>query len=317
MPAEEAVAALWLGAALPTDALGWLMLAGRDPVLPSSFAVGTAALASLAAAGLAAAELHRLRTGQMQDVAVTMHAAAAEFCSEKLLRVDGQTPPDAWDAIAGLYPTADGWVRLHTNFPHHRAGVVRLLGCGDDRPSVAAALLRWQACQFESAAAQNGLCVTALRNHAQWQASAQGRAVSDLPVQIDRVGTASPLALAPASRPLAGIRVLDLTRIIAGPVCTRTLAAHGADVLTITGPHLPSIPVLTIDTGRGKRSAQLDLRTAAGRATLQTLVRGADVFVQGYRPGGLAALGFSPADVAALRPGMVAASLNAYGDAGP
>ena len=310
-----AVAALWRGAGLDEDALGWLRLTGQDPVLPSSFAVGTAAQASLAAAGLAAASLWQMRGGQAQDVAVDMRDAAAEFLSERLLRVDGEPGPEPWDAIAGLYPAADGWVRLHTNFPHHRDGVLRLLGCANDRAAVAAALASWRAHAFEDAAAEAGLCVTALRSHAEWAASPQGRAVADSPLRIERIGDAPPEPLPPHPRPLGDVRVLDLTRIIAGPVCTRTLAAHGAEVLLITAPHLPSIPALVIDTGRGKRSAQLDLRTEADR--LRQLVAGADVFVQGYRPGGLAALGFGPAEAAGLRPGIVYVSLNAYGDEGP
>ncbi len=312
-----AITALWREAGLPEEPLDWLTLSGTDPVLQSSFAVGTAAQASLAAAGLAAAMVWRVRGGQAQAVAVDMRAAVAEFLSERLFRVDGKTPADPWDAIAGLYPTADGHVRLHTNFPHHRDGVLRLLGCANDRGAVTAALRNWGAVGFEDAAAQARLCVTALRPYPVWAASPQGAAVSPLPVRIDRIGDTPPECGAPSARPLGGLRVLDLTRIIAGPVCTRTLAAHGADVLLITGPHLPSIPMLAGDTGRGKRSAQLDLRDAAGRERLAGLVRGADVFVQGYRPGGLASLGFGPEALAALRPGIIAASLSAYGDEGP
>ena len=316
MTAADAIAALWRGVGLPPDALGQLTLAGRDPILPSSFHVGAAAQASLALSGLAAAELWRLRTGQQQAVAVDMRDAVAEFLSERLLRIDGQPPPDPWDPIAGLYPTSDGWVRVHTNFPHHRDGVLRLLGCANERPAVAAALRHWRAGAFEDAAADAGLCVARLRSFAEWDGSPQGRAVAPSPVQIDRIGDAPPEPLAAAARPLAGMRVLDLTRIIAGPACTRTLAAHGAEVLLITGPHLPSIPALVVDTGRGKRSASLDLRDAAEREALTELVREADVFVQGYRPGGVASLGFGAAALAHARPGIVAASLSAYGDEG-
>ncbi len=317
--ASQAVAALWRGAGLPENALGQLSLTGREPVLPSSFAVDRAAQASLAASGLAAALLWELRSGTRQNVSVDIRHAAAEFLSDRLLRVDGQVPSDPWDPIAGLYPTADGWVRLHTNFPHHRAGVVALLGCADDRPSVAAALLGWNAEAFETAAAEAGMCVTALRDFAAWDASPQGQAIPNSPVQIEQIGEApaESFLLPLDSRPLDGVRVLDLTRIIAGPVGARTLAAHGADVLAITGPHLPFIPTLVIDTGRGKRQASLDLRHAIGQAALAGLVRETDVFVQGYRPGGLAALGFGPDRLAVLRPGIVAASLNAYGDTGP
>jgi crotonobetainyl-CoA:carnitine CoA-transferase CaiB-like acyl-CoA transferase len=136
-------------------------------------------------------------------------------------------------------------------------------------------------------------------------------------VRITRIGDAPPRPLPPADRPLGGVRVLDLTRVIAGPVCGRTLAAHGADVLAIASPNLPNLPRLVTDTGRGKLSADLDLRDGEGVATLRHLLRDADIFVQGYRPGGLSRLGFAPSDTARLRPGIVHVSLSAYGSIGP
>ncbi|MBO1075091.1 CoA transferase [Roseomonas marmotae] len=313
----EATAALWHRAGLPREALGWLDLAGAEPALPSSFRVGTAAQASIAAMALAAAALHRQRGGPAQRVAVEMRHAAAEFRSERLLRIDGHEAPELWDAIAGLYPTADGWVRLHTNFPHHRDGVLRLLGVGNDRAEVARALLGRQALAFEDAAAAAGLCVAALRSFAEWDAHPQGRAIPDWPLRIERIGDAPPQPLPAGTRPLEGIRVLEMTRIIAGPVAGRALAAHGADVLLVTGPHLPAVAPLVIDTGRGKRSAQLDLRVPADLARLEDLLRQADVFLQSYRPGALAARGLGAQRLAALRPGIVCASLSAYGTEGP
>jgi crotonobetainyl-CoA:carnitine CoA-transferase CaiB-like acyl-CoA transferase len=251
-----------------------------------------------------------------------MRHAAIEFRSERYLRVDGAPPPDPWDKIAGAYRTSDGWVRLHTNFAHHRDGVLRLLGCANERSAVQQALMRWRAEDFETAAAEAGLVVTALRSFEQWDAHAQGQAVASLPIlSLERIGDAPPQPLPPwtaaTTQPLQGLRVLDLTRIIAGPVCGRTLAAHGAEVLLVTGPHLPAIAPLVIDTGRGKRSTHIDLRDEVGRETLKALARDADVFVQGYRPGGLSARGFSPEGLARERPGIVCASLSAYGHAGP
>ena len=160
--------------------------------------------------------------------------------------------------------------------------------------------------------------VTAQRSFEEWDRHPQGIAVGALPVfSIERIGEAPPQPLPQAARPLGGVRVLDLTRIIAGPVCGRTLAAHGADVLLVTAPHLPAIEPLVIDTGRGKLSCQIDLRDAAGQATLHALARDADVFVQGYRPGALPSLGFGPEQMARLRPGIVYVSLSAYGHVGP
>jgi len=302
---------------LPADALGHLDLTGGTaPVLPSSFKVAEAAQATIAVAALAAAELLQLRTGYRQRVSVDRRHAAVEFRSERHMRVAGTAPSELWDSIAGLYSTADGWVRLHTNFPRHRDGVLRLLNASD-RDSVAAALRGRSAAAFEDEAAAAGLCVTALRDFGAWDAHPQGRAVSDQPVRIEWIGETPPGPLPSHPRPLGGVRVLDLTRIIAGPVAGRTLAAHAADVLAISAAHLPSIPALVLDTGRGKLSARLDLRRPDDRAQLTALVREADVFVQGYRPGALAARGFSDAALAALRPGIVTASLSAYGEAGP
>jgi crotonobetainyl-CoA:carnitine CoA-transferase CaiB-like acyl-CoA transferase len=316
--ATAATAALWRRAGLPEEALGWLELTGAEPALPSSFAVGTAAQSSIAAAALAAASLHHRRGGPAQGVAVEMRHAAAEFRSERLFRLDGRDAPELWDAIAGLYATADGWVRLHTNFPHHRDGVLRLLGVGHDRAEVARALQGWQAGAFEDAAAAAGLCVSALRDFATWDASPQGQAVANQPLSITRIGDAPPRPLPPAAaRPLQGLRVLEMTRIIAGPVAGRALAAHGAEVLLLTAPHLPAVAPLVIDTGRGKRSASLDLRDPAGVGRLEALARGADVFLQSCRPGALAARGFGPARLAEINPGIVCASLSAYGAAGP
>ena len=316
----EALAQLWSTLGQPADALSRMTLTGAA-ALPSSFAVNTLAQSAIAASALAAAQVDTLRTGRKQTVSVDMRHAALEFRSERYFRIDGQLPPEPWDKIAGLYHCGDGrWVRLHTNFPHHRDGVLKLLGCAYDRDAVAAALGQWKAEAFEEAAAQVGMVVTAARTFGEWDRHPQGIAVAGQPLMtIERIGDAPPQPL-PAhadGRPLSGVRVLDLTRVIAGPVCGRTLAAHGADVLLVTGPHLPAIPPLVIDTGRGKRSAQLDLRDAASAEQLRALLRDADIFVQGYRPGGLAALEFSPEQAAALRPGIVYVSLCAYGYEGP
>lgn len=319
----SALAGLWRDAGLPDAALEHVRLSGAEPALPSSFATGIAAQASIAAAGLAAAALWQQRTGRWQQVSVDMGHACAEFRSERYLRVDGGPAPDPWDKIAGTYRCGDGrWVRLHTNFPHHRDGVLRLLHCAYDKGAVQAALQGWEAEAFETAASDAGLVVAAMRSFDEWDAHPQAVALRGLPpVLIERIGDAPPRPL-PAmprtdGRPLSGVHVLDFTRIIAGPVAGRTLAAHGADVLLVTAPHLPSIPSLVIDTGRGKRSCQLDLRDTEDRHALHRLLHHADVLVQGYRPGGLQQLGIGPDAAARARPGIVYASLSAYGHVGP
>ncbi len=311
---------LWRRAGLDPARLPELRLSGEEPVLPSSFHVGALAQASIGATTAAVAALHRARGGPEQAVSVEMRHAALEFLSERYLALTGADAGARWDDIAGTYRCGDGRVvRLHTNFPHHRAGTLRLLGCEGNRAAVAAALGRWEAFAFEEAAAGAGLCVAAMRSFAEWDAHPQGQAVGALPpLRIERIGEAPPVPLpSVAARPLAGIRVLDLTRVIAGPVCGRTLAAHGADVLHVSAAHLPSFDELIVDTGRGKRSASLDLRSPEGRERLRGLAAGADVFLQGYRPGAIAGHGFSPEALAALRPGIVCTSLSAYGEVGP
>ena len=294
-------------------------MTGAEPVLPSTFAVGTAAQTTIAASALAATELWRLRTGRQQRVSVPMRDAAIEFRSERYLRIEGKPAPELWDKIAGLYRTGDGrFVRLHTNFPHHRDGLLKLLGCAHDRAAVQKALDGRKAEEFETAAAEAGLVVTATRSFAAWDAHPQGKALAAMPVfSIERIGDAPPRPLPSGDRPLSGVRVLDLTRVIAGPVCGRTLAAHGADVMLVTAAHLPQMGPLVIDSGRGKLSTFVDLREAAGRDTLGGLLRDADIFVQGYRPGAIAHTGFSPEQAAQLRPGIVYVSLCAYGHEGP
>jgi crotonobetainyl-CoA:carnitine CoA-transferase CaiB-like acyl-CoA transferase len=317
--AKAVLAQLWRDAGFAEAALDDVELSGAEPVLPSSFAVGTAAQTTIAAAALAAAEIWRLRSGRRQRVAVDMRRAAIEFRSEHYVSVDGQPPDKIWDDISGLYRCGDGrWIRLHTVLPHHRTGLLKLLGCSEDRAGVQRALDTWQAEALETAAAEAGLVVTASRSLAEWDRHPQSRALAQLPLfGIEKIGDAPVLEFDAGKRPLAGLRVLDLTRIIAGPVCGRTLAVHGADVLLITAPHLPSVRSLVVDTGRGKLSAALDLRAASGRDALTALLREADIFVQGYRPGAIAARGFSPQDAARIRPGIIYVSLSAYGQAGP
>jgi crotonobetainyl-CoA:carnitine CoA-transferase CaiB-like acyl-CoA transferase len=233
--------------------------------------------------------------------------------------------PRLWDPIAGLYRCGDGgWVRLHTNFTHHRDGVLALLdlpaGAQTPREAVAEALCGWQALAFEQAASDAGLVVAALRSFEQWDAHPQAAVIAAQPlVAIERIGAAPPLrwpALTAGAPPLQGLRVLDLTRILAGPTGGRALAAYGADVMLINSPQLPNIESIA-ETSRGKLSAHVDLREASGVAALQRLVRDAHVFAQGYRPGGLHRLGFGAAALAQMRPGIVCVSLSAYGDDGP
>ena len=316
---KQILADLWsLGGGQPA-ALDAVTLSGEELQLPSSFRVAAAAQVSIAAAGLAAAHIWKLRSGEGQQVAVDMRHAVVECRSERYLRVEGTSPPPAWDAIAGVYRTGDQrFVRLHTNFPHHRDAVCRVLSCKAEREAVQAALLQWDAEAFETAAYQAGGVVAMMRAHDEWSASPQAKALASLPVlTIEKIGEAAPKPWPKGDRPLAGLRVLDLSRVIAGPVAGRTLAVHGADVLLISGADLPAIPWLTIDTGRGKLSAFLDLKSEEGGKVLRELLADADIFSQGYRPRSLAHLGFSPEEAARINPGIVYVSLSAYGHVGP
>jgi hypothetical protein len=323
---KQALHDLWRLAQLPEAALSRATLTGEEPALPSSFAVGIAAQSSIAAAALAATEIGVARGGANQKIGVDIRDAALECTG--FFSIDGRVP-EAWDKISGLYPCgADagepGFVRIHGNFAHHRDGALKLLGLptGDrtEKADVERALKKWRAQEFEQAAANNKLVVSALRSFAEWDTHPACAALRPQPVlSIEKIGDAAPIPLPPLGareQPLAGIRVLDLTRILAGPTCGRTLAAYGADVMLINSPNLPNIEAI-IDTSRGKLSAHVDLETDAGRATLRDLAHETTVFVQGYRPDGIARRGFGPDELAKLRPGIVYVSLSAYGHLGP
>jgi len=319
MDAKQSLTNLWHDLRLPAEALEHISLTGADPALPSSFHVGQMAQVSIGATALAAAELHRRRTGKAQNITVDARSAAIEFRSERYLRVNGGEAPELWDKIAGAYRCGDGnWVRIHTNFPHHRDGVLKLLQCEHSREAVAKAFENWTADKFEDAAAQAGMVVAKARTFAEWDAHPQGAAVRTIPlITLEKIGDAPKLSIAAGSRPLENLRVLEMTRVLAGPICGRTLAAHGADVLRVISPNLPTIDVADIDSGRGKRSAHVDLATDTGRNDFRALLGGADIFLQSYRPGAVAGRGFGPQDAASIHPGIVCVSLSAYGHAGP
>jgi len=292
---------------------------GQDPVLPTHFRIGTAASAALAAVGLAAADIWETRTGKRQKVTVDTRTAALVMRSERYLRIDGNEPQDPWAEISGVYRTGDGrWIQLHCNFPHHAAGVLEVLDCPESKPAVAEAVATWDAQALEDRLAEKGMCARVLRSPEEWAAHEQARAIAELPLmEIVKIGDGEPQPLPPGDKPLSGVRGLDLTRVLAGPVSGKLLAGFGADIMRVAGPHLPYSAPLAIDTGFGKLSTHLDLRESADRDKLMALTKDADIFTQAYRPGAIAARGFSPEALAEARPGIVCVSLCAYSHAGP
>ena len=302
-----------------TQAADVTFTGGADPVLPTPFRIGTAGAATLAAAGLAATQLWQVRSGRRQRVTVDVRQATAALRSATYLHLAGTDVSSARNTVMGCYPTRDGrWSYLHCNFPNHRAAALGVLGVPEDRAAVARAVATWNAADLEEAIIAADGAGGMARTQAEWASHPQGVAVAALPLmEIIRIGASAPEPLPAGDRPLAGIRVLDLTRVLAGPTCARTLAEHGADVMKITGAHLPSLGYHELDTGHGKLSAELDLRTPGDVDILRALVREADVFSQGYRPGTLASRGLSPEELAAIRPGLVYVSLCAFGHAGP
>ena len=317
--AFRALEDLWKIAGGEPAALERVTLTGADPILPTDFKIGTAASAVIGAGALAASELWRLRTGRGQSVSVDLRSAVAAFRSERYLRARDQRDLHRRDPLFGFYKAGDGrWIQIHSNMPHHHDGALALLGCEGTREAVAAAVGRWKAGDLEDAFAAAGLPTGMVRSRAEWQAHPQGAEVATLPLlEIVKIGEAPPEPAGEGSRALSGVRVLDLTRVIAGPVCGRTLAAYGADVLVVSSRHLPNLLGLVVDTGFGKLSTSLDLREADDAAQARALLRDADVFCQSYRPGALARLGLGPEDAARLRPGIVYVTLSAFSHAGP
>ena len=303
----------------PAIAKGVEFSGGDDPILPTPFRIGQAASASLAAVGLAVSDLWELRTGKRQEIAVDARRATASLRSGRYLKLDGAPAAGERPSVMGVYPAKDGrWSYLHCNFPNHREAALGVLGVEEDRDAVRRAVAQWDALELEEAIIAAKGAGGMVRSMAEWAQHPQSAAVASLPLlEIERIGDSPPEPLPDGDRPLSGVRVLDLTRVLAGPTCARTLAEHGADVLKITASHLPSSGAQEFDTGHGKLSTFIDLRNANEVETLRDLVREADVFSQGYRPGTLATRGLSPQDLAQIRPGIVYVSLSAFGRVGP
>lgn len=306
-------------AGLTSNNLDHVSIMGKDPILPTKFLIGEVGAASIAAVGYIAAELYQLKTGITQAINISVRDATLSQRSHSYLRIFNQETPKLWDELSGFYQDKNGrYIQFHCNFPHHRSGVVNYLKCKDDKSSVISAVKLLDANIIEQDLNNLGMCVSIVRTPEEWSQHPQALAVNKLPLfEIIKIGESNPKRLPDGDRPLSGVKVLDLTRVLAGPVCAKTLAEHGATVLHVASPNLPTIKLLEIDTGNAKLSTYLDLNHDEDKNKLKELVKDADIFIQGYRPGGLSDKGFSPQELTKLREGIICLDLSAYSHVGP
>ncbi|CAO2651493.1 Nn.00g040630.m01.CDS01 [Neocucurbitaria sp. VM-36] len=322
---SDSVAYIWGTLALPGEALKSLDLPRDAEYYPSSFKIDHIAQSTIALSALAAALLWSIRDqSPVSKVTVPAEHASIEFISERLYVLNGKPAPSSWGTLGGLHKTADGYVRMHDSFPNHRDNALKILGLGNEasREDVANKMLGWESVELEAEAFRNGAVIAALRSFDQWDVMPQAKAVAGVPILLKQVRRSKPfLRTIPRSmtdnKCLRGIRVIEMSRVIAAPVAGKTLAAHGADVIWITSPTLPDLPGLDIDLSRGKRTVQLDIKKPDEKAKLHDLLRTADVFIQSFRPGSLDAQGLSVKELIDANPNLIIASLSAYGPDGP
>lgn len=304
---------------VPAASADAVEITGSDRVFPSPWQFVAPGAASIAATGLAAAQLWQLKTGRTQSISLSMHAAAAALRSPQYLTVDGAKPKDDGARLTGFYQLKDQrWIYLHCNFPNVRDANLRALGASADQAAIIEAVAKRQGPELEAAMFAAGGCGGFIRSEDEWLTLEQQKSVAQIPLfEIVQIGDAPPQPLPDGDRPLSGVRMLDLTRVLAGPSCAKAFAEHGADVLRVTRKDLPDLGAPNdIDTGLGKLQTHIDLRDAQQQQTMQALVRDCDVFLQGYRPGALAARGLSPQALAKIRPGIIFTELSAWGHAG-
>jgi crotonobetainyl-CoA:carnitine CoA-transferase CaiB-like acyl-CoA transferase len=304
-------------------------ITGADPVYCTHYKVAQTGAAVLGAIGLAVSDIWEMKTGRRQTCSIDARAAAAALQSFAHLqrrdetgqyKVLGNSPAaDRNYQITQPFPTRDGrWFLPHFGIKHLKERVLGVLECDDDPAGVARAIARWDAAALEDAIAEVRACGGVVRSPDEWLAHPHGAALAARPiVEIDKLGDSAPEPFSADGATLHGIRVLDLTRILAGPVAARTCAEHGADVLMVAARRTPQIKNFVIDLSHGKRSCFLDLEDTSESRQLAELAAGADVFSQGYRPGALAARGFGAEQLAQIRPGIIYATISCYGQAGP
>jgi len=305
---------------LPESAAASVEIRGQEPILPCRYPLAQMAASAIVAGGIAASDLWVIQGGQPQSIRVDLDAAAAGLMGFAVLR--GGPPLPRALPLSELYRCGDGrWIHFHGGYPdspHLSRGILERLDCADERNAIASATAKWESHALEDTLADAGLCAAVARTAEEWAAHPQGAALRRFgPVEVRKIAEGDPEPLPGLGRPLAGIRVLDLTRVLAGPTCARTLAEHGADVLHLASPRLPNFPAFVADTSHGKLSAHLDLDRAADIERLRELVSEADVFCEGYRPGSLGRRGFGAAELTRLRPGLIYVTVSCYGHEGP
>ncbi|MBT5191978.1 MAG: CoA transferase, partial [Rhodospirillaceae bacterium] len=304
-------------------------ITGADPVFSTRFKIAETGAAVLGAVGVAVSDIWEMKTGRRQSVAIDVRHAGAALKSYAFLQertADGSYQllgntgaANANYLITRPFPTKDGrWFLPHFGMEHLKDRVLGVLKCDGSPEGVAGAVAKWDAQDLEDAIAEARACGGMVRDNSEWLDHPHGRALAAQPVvEIEKIGDSAPEPFPEDGPALAGVRVLDLTRILAGPVAARTCAEHGADVLMVAAKGIPQIKNFVIDLSHGKRSCYLDLNKGAETEQLRQLVRGADVFSQGYRPGALDGRGFGAEELAALRPGLIYTSINCYGQHGP
>ena len=295
-------------------------ISGPECILPTPYPFLAPGAACIAATGLAAAKLWELKTGRSQTIQLDTYAAAAALRSPRYILIDGKKVAEDPEKITGFYQLKDGrWMYLHCNFPNVRDGNLKAIGAPANKEAVSRAIATMDGIELEKAMFANGGCGGMIRTEQEWEQLPQKINLDGQPLfEIIKIGDSPVQPMPKGDRPLSGIRMLDLTRVLAGPACARAFAEHGADVLRVTRKDLPDLGAPSdVDTGIGKLNTHIDLREAAGEKRLHELVREADVFLQAYRPGSMAARGFSPEALAAERPGIIYVTLNAWGFQGP
>lgn len=298
-------------------------------VYAGSYPLEETMAASIAAVATAVCDIWHMKTGRRQSAQVDTRAAAAALDSYRYLQRRDElgryaTFPTSAAATAAYqltrpFRTRDQqWFLPHFGMLHLKNRMQELLACDDSVDSVAAAIARWDAQELECAVAAQGACGGMVRSAEEWSETAQGQALASYPVvEVEKIGDSKPQPFSAVGPPLHGIRILDLTRILAGPVAARTCAEHGADVLMVAARHTPQIKNFVIDLSHGKRSTYLDINDRDDANQLKALLQQCDVFSQGYRPGVFSQRGFGPHELAKLRPGLVYLSTSCFGQHGP